>query len=132
MKNRQILNHMFNHVKLLDTWKYLPDTYGCTGRNAPKFFFMEDFIGFASFTCLFVSTFLPPLMVAELFSLIESEVSLFNLWFIPLSFIAIGYFGFVLARRLTKRRINNEQYQWMISVYEKIDMPQPNKKMISL
>lgn len=114
--------------RMFDLDSYLPSDYGQEGpHGCPRFFIAEHYLILPSGLMLLASILLFGFMGLEILALVSVINSSHSLWPLPLSTGCIGFAGFHLIYLLAHRPANEEQVDWMNSVYSEINMQKPTQ-----
>ncbi|MGN2715639.1 hypothetical protein ACTFQF_00405 [Aliivibrio fischeri] len=99
--------------------------------DQPDFFIVEEFLASLAMILVLssvVAALTPLLAYIEIIELHSSHY--WNIFYFILSALGIGLGLISTVHTLVKRPITPEHFEWMITVYRKIEMPHPNPKMV--
>ncbi|MDD9176066.1 hypothetical protein PVK63_13820 [Aliivibrio sp. S2TY2] len=96
----------------------------------PDFFIIEEFLAYLAMILFLSTTIVLLVPFFEYIDLIALEKTHhWNLFYIAVTCLSIGTGLISTVHTLVKRPITQEHFEWVLSVYRKIEMPYPSKKM---
>ena len=117
--------------KWLDFDSIIPDDHGCEGRDGyPRFFAIECMLLLPAGLLAVGGGILAVVFLASAAGLIwTTQPTNWGIGWFAVVCLLLGALLFQTIQLLSRRHINNEQYEWLLSVYERLGLPRPTRDM---